>query len=105
MEDADHPWVEDHFKSVVFDTSAALTESVAQDLPSRAKGKEKYIAITAMDAARFLEVPMASGPFTNGTALPLGTDHERKEMLRFVPYYARANRGGKGMMRVGLRAG
>jgi hypothetical protein len=29
----------------------------------------------------------------------------RKETLRFVPYYVRANRGGRGMMRVGLRVG
>ena len=30
-------------------------------------------------------------------------DDIRKENLVFIPYYARANRGGKGMMRVGIR--
>jgi uncharacterized protein len=102
VEDADHPWIDDHFKSVVFDTSVALTESVADCLPS---SKEKDVAITAVDAARVLQVPKMDGPFADAAALPLRVDPERRETLRFVPYYAHANRGGKGMMRVGLRVG
>jgi hypothetical protein len=33
----------------------------------------------------------------------VGNVHEQRRDLCFVPYYLRANRGGQGQMRVGLR--
>lgn len=43
-------------------------------------------------------------PFSNATPL-LAAESKLRALssLRFVPYYFRANRGGKGHMRVGLR--
>lgn len=42
-------------------------------------------------------------PFSNATSL-LATESKLEALpsLHFVPYYFRANRGGKGQMRVGL---
>jgi uncharacterized protein len=114
VEDADNDWVTDHFKSVVFDTRVALMESMA-DMPCSSSSsstdgeteKETYLDITAVDAARFLRMPGGKGPFVStnpgSRAGAWEVEAGRKETLRFVPYYVRANRGGRGMMRVGLR--
>jgi len=94
VEDADNSWVDDHFKSLLFDSSANVTES------SATIGEEEYIQMTAHDAAFFLVLNGENGPFSP-TA-----DVEKKDgakELHFVPYCLRDNRGGKGHMRVGLR--
>ncbi|KAI5298257.1 hypothetical protein KEM55_003615 [Ascosphaera atra] len=105
VEDVDNTWVKDHFKSVVFDTTSPLLETVAEDLTydvNNEKKTEPYIAIVAERAARFLNIEGIHG-YGQSASIALEKDH--RETLRFVPYFARANRGGRGMMRVGLRVG
>ncbi|KAK2731464.1 hypothetical protein FQN55_004663 [Onygenales sp. PD_40] len=109
LEDVDNTWVTDHFKSVVLDTSVPLLETAGTGLeyPASAspEGEEKieesYVAITVKDGAMFLKEDGAGWRSGFGLKVEKG----RRESLRFVPYFARANRGGKGMMRVGLRVG
>lgn len=98
VEDVDNPWVLNHFKDVAIDTTVALKE-----VADRETGEE-LIAITARGAARLIDptpwdlLSQDTTRGVNGPALkPL------REDLKFIPYYARANRGGSGQMRVGLR--
>lgn len=97
VEDVDNPWVDDHFKSVLFDTSVALREVKRTDIfPD-----ETVIGVQAQGAAQFIVASEEQSPLNEGSILKL--QKWRRETLHFIPYYARANRGGKGMMRVGLR--
>lgn len=99
VEDVDNPWVKDHFKSTaMLDSHSKFVEQVYQDL----KLKDDYIGITAVNAGYQLS-------FENGRAYGSGPSHdgadvegEAKDLL-FIPYYFRANRGGRGHMRVGLK--
>lgn len=113
IEDIDHPWVEDHFKSLVFPhaSPANLKEIERSDLP----GGEPYIAIRAPKSGTLLPQSMTdplageNGPSPFYSVNSEGQkkralDKNEKLDLIFIPYYARANRGGKGMMRVGLRS-
>jgi DUF1680 family protein len=97
VEDVDNPWVDDHFRTVLFDTSVPLDEEVRNDVFE----DESIIGIRAENAATFL-LSMEYNPVMDGPQ-NWKLQERRRETLRFVPYYARANRGGKGMMRVGLR--
>ncbi|KAK4550396.1 hypothetical protein LTR36_003363 [Oleoguttula mirabilis] len=97
VEDADNTWVTDHFKSVIFDTSVSLQEVKRTDIFA----DETIIGVCAVDAASFLHVPESSDAWYGTPSDSLQAN--KKESLNFIPYYARANRGGKGMMRVGIR--
>ncbi|KAL1956770.1 hypothetical protein VTO42DRAFT_6824 [Malbranchea cinnamomea] len=123
LEDVDNPWVKDNFKSTLLDPHADLTESQTRD---DATG-EFYVAISAIEGGRFLdlshfastktpcrpclyptgEVKHISG-LPNGNAEKGSVSSEGRnvvtETLNFIPYYFRANRGGTGQMRVGIRA-
>jgi uncharacterized protein len=104
VEDIDNAWVSDHFKSVLFDCSVALKEVRRSDIFS----DEVVIGVQASDAARFIVAPEEERPLGReynplNHAAALKVQKRRKETLHFVPYFARANRDGKGMMRVGLR--
>jgi len=84
-------------QSVIFDTQSLLEEITRSDIFS----DEAVVGIRAAHAASFLQLPeaydaLASTPKRN-------IKPHRTETLNFIPYYARANRHGKGMMRVGLR--
>lgn len=57
--------------------------------------------ITAENAARFLKTDDMGYECRTQYAIEKG----RRETLKYVPYFVRANRGGRGMMRVGLRVG
>jgi hypothetical protein len=67
---------------------------------------ETVIGITAPEAGHFMCFPAqtssaASLEFAAWSSL---VDSSKKPVdLHFIPYFARANRGGKGMMRVGIR--
>ncbi|KAF2093592.1 DUF1680-domain-containing protein [Rhizodiscina lignyota] len=88
-EDVDNPWEADHFKS-------ELRKDVVEG--------EEIVGIRAEGAAGFLKVPERYNPSSDGPTDSWSIDKtRRRETLRFVPYYARANREGKAMMRVGLR--
>lgn len=97
VEDVDNPWVDDHFKTVLLDTSVLLHDEVRDDIFE----DESITGIRAENAASFL-LSMEYNPVTDGPQ-NWKLQERRRETLRFIPYYARANRGGKGMMRVGLR--
>jgi DUF1680 family protein len=98
VEDVDNPWVVNHFKDVAIDTTVEL-----QEVPDRATGEE-FVAITACGAARSIDpaswdlLSQDTTRSANGPGLK-----PQREDLKFIPYYARANRGGSGQMRVGLR--
>lgn len=109
LEDVDHSWVNDHFKSLVLApgvTQAAdagnlgecIVEEDKRDLPLG----EPYVGVTLKKGGLFIPqenlVPCLE---SNGLgALVQGMDGVD---LHFVPYWARANRGGKSQMRVGIR--
>lgn len=97
VEDFDNPWVDDHFKSLVLDPAAAISEEKSTDIEIG----QSYISLVAHNAASFLKVDTHIGPL-----MPVGQIVQNKpgvEMLRFTPYCLRDNRGGKGHMRVGIR--
>lgn len=85
---------------MIFDLGAQLREEKRSE-------PDKYVAIIAekgfkeeLDLSPWkgkVTAELTTGP-GHSTALPAGRD------LCFIPYYLRANRGGKGQMRVGLRA-
>ncbi|KAL3419401.1 Non-reducing end beta-L-arabinofuranosidase [Phlyctema vagabunda] len=97
VEDVDNPWVEDHFKTLYFDSTSDITEDYITD----SAAKDPYVAVTAHNAAYFLQVNGAAQP-----GLPVSSTSKKRrgdiEKLVFIPYSLRANRGGKGHMRVGL---
>jgi len=97
VEDVDNPWVTDHFRTVLLDTTTPLKDENRQDIFE----DEVVTGVRAENGANFLFQadynPITDGPQSRQTLM------KRRETLRFIPYYARANRKGKGMMRVGLR--
>jgi DUF1680 family protein len=97
VEDIDNTWATNHFKEVIFDTAIPLEEAGKSDLPE----KEEYVAIVAKGAARVMGERWDGRG--RGPEFEIGRrKEEKREDLRFMPYYARANRGGGGMMRVVL---
>ncbi|KAL9618224.1 MAG: hypothetical protein Q9160_007058 [Pyrenula sp. 1 TL-2023] len=95
VEDVDNPWVNDHFKTTYLDTAQPFLEEERTDIiPS-----ETCIGIKIPKGAKFLKSPEQCSPLLHrGIEMA-----ERTEDLRFIPFYARANRKGKGMMRVALK--
>jgi DUF1680 family protein len=100
VEDVDNLWVDDHFKTLLFKPSAAtISESQRTDKETG----ETYIALSASGAAcSFLDVRTQGGPGLPIANIGAGDENSVGE-LHFVPFYYRANRGGRGQMRVGLR--
>lgn len=99
VEDADNTWVDDHFKTVIFDPLAKISEStvaVSSDIG------EPYIALTAHDGASLLRIQANARPGLPFEAV-INTTRSPIQQLHFIPYCLRDNRGGKGHMRVGLR--
>lgn len=89
VEDVDNTWENNHFKDVVLDDKAAVVEEERE-----CKG-DKYIALKGSGWTR------AYGNWEVTRPAPEEEKAEQRELV-FVPYYLRANRGGKGHMRVGL---
>lgn len=115
LEDFDNPWVTDHFKSLVFTPSRAILS----EAPRTDEGTgETYVVVNAS-----LIETLDAGVWTSRGSEFIAVEHERLQgrgpgarvehikvlesnvgcELVFVPFYYRANRGGKGMMRTGLR--
>ena len=129
VEDVDQPWVQDHFKvcltppshpfqnplgschlisqqSVIFDTKAPCMEATCEMQPNEPNTAKTnvYIAIVVENGGRFLHLSPWNGTLAAANNDPFAYDESgRRETLRFIPYFYRANRGGKGQMRVGLR--
>lgn len=101
VEDVDNPFVDDHFKSIYLDYEGTWDE---QEVTESTTG-EKYVALTLKNGARRLDVTkITPGPMTDAKELQSNLEaSEPISKLAFVPYYFRANRGGKGHMRVGLK--
>lgn len=106
VEDVDNTWVMDHFRSTYLDpgclTKNTVTERKVADpsLPDK-----RYVGITVNKAAYAVDFDQ----------LKVNASIDKEELnktieaakvideLKFVPYYYRANRGGRGMARVGLK--
>lgn len=101
VEDFDNPWEHDHFKAVQLDANCSIRENMVLD----ERTEESYVALTVTDGASVLRVeelkPSPSIPAGVAGCEPASRTPIKE--LHFVPYYLRANRGGKGHMRVGLR--
>ena len=109
LEDVDHPWVKDHFKSLVMApgvTKAAAVEKLGDHVVEEEKRDlplgETYVGITLKNGGLIIpqEELLPSLESKGLGALIQGRDGVD---LHFVPYWARANRGGKHQMRVGIR--
>jgi uncharacterized protein len=103
VEDVDNTWVRDHFKSVQLACSCQITESTVTDRDSG----DTYMALkVGRGGASLIDLSgMRNGHGVAVDEIDRIGGHGSKaiEELNFVPYYFRANRGGNGMMRVGLR--
>jgi uncharacterized protein len=96
LEDADNEWEDDHFRNIVVSDDAPVTEF------EREIAGEKYIELRTSGSVRSLDSwngqQSGSEPGAKSSSRVLSGEKE----LVLVPYYLRANRGGKGHMRVGL---
>ncbi|KAF2149127.1 glycoside hydrolase family 127 protein [Myriangium duriaei CBS 260.36] len=94
VEDVDNQWVKDHFKSLLFDNEAQIkAENVTDD-----ETKEEYVRLVATGKFRNVQASESCASFD--VAISDGVNK-----LVYVPYYYRANRNGRGQMRVGLYNG
>ncbi|PGH17721.1 hypothetical protein AJ80_04729 [Polytolypa hystricis UAMH7299] len=104
VEDADNTWETNHFKDVVIKRDSAVREEQRPD-------DGGYVALHSTCWKRSLEDWETTTTVQKAGVEPgreVGTEEMRLEDEReivFVPYYYRANRGGKGHMRVGLLRG
>ena len=85
---------------MAFDATKLLSETRINDN----KDNFQYIGISAADAGKLVDfdtyrpLPVASGVSEKAAKFKDG-----RVTLHFAPYYYRANRGGRGQMRVGFR--
>lgn len=96
-------------QSLVFNPRNGL-DSILENKVTDPVTKEYYVQLAAPRSVNFLQTKesqsttvnrtKANGTMTNGVN---GSSTEHISELKFVPYYFRANRGGRGHMRVGLR--
>lgn len=115
VEDADHPWEQHHFKvtqparyinwikrevlrheiqRTIFDTTAPLREEQRSQ-------PDRYVAIIAESG---VAGELDTSAWNRHIAVePRNAVVGERRNLCFIPYYLRANRGGQGQMRVGLR--
>ncbi|KAI0012272.1 glycoside hydrolase family 127 protein [Xylariaceae sp. FL0662B] len=106
VEDVDNPWEANHFRDVGIRPGAAVVEEEREIGP----GGERYVALRSVGWVR----KVADGEPGAGAGAGAWMVEEEKEEdgegealgeqreLTFIPYYLRANRGGRGHMRVGL---
>ncbi|KAH7274672.1 hypothetical protein FSOLCH5_000452 [Fusarium solani] len=92
VEDADNPWETNHFKDVFLRTDSKVAEKMVTD----EKTGEEYVS---------LQSKCWKQSISTHASLKVDGDSAAPRDLVFVPYYLRANRGGKGQMRVGLMNG
>ena len=99
VEDADNEWETNHFKNIMIKEGSPVTEEQC----FLEKAGEPYVALHSVCWERSMEQWE-----TKMAGLEPGLDGfdgapKSEKKLTFVPYYFRANRGGKGHMRVGLQ--
>lgn len=65
---------------------------------------DHFVGLTVTDGAYAVDLQeLRTTPTVDATALRCVSRRRPIKELHFVPYYFRANRGGRGHMRVGLR--
>ena len=102
VEDIDNSWVQDHFKTVQLDPNCKVEESTVTDKETG----DTYVALKVTKGASLMDTDaLHASPDVAVEKLDKATGADAKiiDDLKFVPYYFRANRGGQGQMRVGLR--
>lgn len=106
VEDVDNTWVTDHFRSTYLDPQCISDNAVREEeIADPRLPDERYVAITVTKAAYVadftdLNVNAMINKEEVDKAIAAGKVIDE---LKFVPYYYRANRGGHGMARVGLK--
>ncbi|KIW19857.1 hypothetical protein PV08_00432 [Exophiala spinifera] len=103
VEDVDNAWVTDHFKGVQLDPECSIRERTVTDGTTG----DTFVALTVPDGGASI-LPSAGIHASPGVETGKLREVERSaeaviDELHFVPYYFRANRGGRGQARVGLR--
>lgn len=107
LEDADHPWVDDHFKSLVLapeitKAGGKLSEHIVEEDKADLPLGETYVGIKLKKGG--IVIPQEElAPSLGSKGLEELVKGRETVDLHFVPYWARANRGGKHQMRVGIR--
>ncbi|KAI1808200.1 glycoside hydrolase family 127 protein [Daldinia bambusicola] len=119
VEDVDNAWEQDHFRNVGIRADSAVTEREEQMTIKKVEEEEeeghhhhyhqigeRYVGLRSVGWIRkVLDDRTESGSGSDpGISLRQTVVAEEKE-LNFIPYYLRANRGGRGHMRVGLLKG
>ncbi|OAA76001.1 hypothetical protein LEL_05685 [Akanthomyces lecanii RCEF 1005] len=103
-EDADNAWEKNHFKDVVIRAGSAIEE----ERRTFDETGEEYLALRTTCSVRSMknwnEKPVGEEPGTSQLDDSIGEIGEQRDIV-LVPYYFRANRGGRGHMRVGLLKG
>ena len=99
-EDADNPWEENHFRDVVIDANNPIHQ---MDYVDEKHGGEEYVALETTCWRRPTEKwGKMKGPTSQVLSPATKNGLEKMQKILFIPYYYRANRGGKGQMRVGM---
>lgn len=102
VEDIDNSWVKDHFKSVQLDPACAVQEKI---MTHETTG-DTYVALTVAKGASILNAgSIKAQPGVDLNPVDEGAQSQDNVLdeLNFIPFYFRANRGGRGQARVGLR--
>jgi DUF1680 family protein len=101
VEDYDNSWVDDHFNSIHITREGSLSEEAVVDKTTN----DHYVAVTLKNGAKKIDgQKLKAYPALEADGfdqIVKGADVVSE--LNFVPYYFRANRKGKGHMRVGLK--
>ncbi|KAI1088662.1 glycoside hydrolase family 127 protein [Rostrohypoxylon terebratum] len=98
VEDVDNPWEQDHFRNVGIKSDSPVSESDEE----LGQIGERYVALRSVGLIRKIDDRSESeAGIPPGSSVPQTVMAEKKELI-FIPYYLRANRGGRGHMRVGL---
>jgi len=98
-EDFDNTWVEDHFKSVSLSATCKISE---RKVTEQTTG-DYYVGLTVEGASRLKARQISGLPWFEESSDNADSGQSETENLHLVPYYFRANRGGRGQMRVGFK--
>lgn len=100
-EDAQNSWETNHFKDVVIKPEEAIKEEVRCWEPTG----ETYVALHSIASKRSLKAWDSGSPGQSPASHTQTMGLEPARDIIFIPYYLRANSGGRGHMRVGLAKG
>lgn len=101
VEDFDNDWVTDHFSSTGLRPQGVKLEE--EEIQDKTTG-ERFVQVTARGGCVDLSAAVEEPRELPYAFADTQRDGKPQKDLVFVPYYFRANRGGRGQMRVGLKA-